>query len=98
MNHTNESQFGGQSPPYLLTSVLNNHLLNITISAGRYIMLIKALKNIMLAMNNPTVTYGVSGANIIAENAVAKRMAFLMIPLPGRAAVQRRESVKRAEL
>lgn len=72
---------------------LNSHPLNITISAGRKIMLINALKNIMLAINSPTVTYGVSGANIIAEKAAANRTAFLIIPLPGLAAVQSRESV-----
>ncbi|OGW73740.1 MAG: hypothetical protein A3J81_08325 [Nitrospirae bacterium RIFOXYB2_FULL_43_5] len=81
-----------------MPSTINSHLLNITISAGRYIMLIKALKNIIPAMNNPTVTYGVSGANIMAENAVAKRMAFLIMPLPGRAAVQRSASVMSSEL
>ena len=35
---------------------LNSQLLNSIISAGRYIMLITALMNIILAMKSPTVT------------------------------------------
>ena len=47
----------------------------------------------MLAIKAPTVTYGVSGANSITENAEANRRAFLIIPLPGLAAVHNKESV-----
>jgi len=47
----------------------------------------------MLTMNAPTVIYGVRGAKSMTENADAKSMALRMIPLPGRAAVQRSASV-----
>lgn len=48
----------------------------------------------MLTMNAPTVIYGVSGANSMTAKAAAKRIAFRMIPLPGRAAVHNKASVR----
>lgn len=61
-------------------------------------MVNRALRVIMLAIKAPTVTYGVRGAKSITENAAANRMAFLIIPLPGLAAVHSKESVMSWEL
>ena len=66
-----------------------SHLPSILIIAGRKSMVRRALMVIIPAIKSPTVIYGVSGANIMTEKAEAKRIAFLIIPLPGRAAVQR---------
>src|SRR3990170_4015599 len=66
------------------------HRPTVLIIAGRNKIVITELITIIPAINSPTVTYGVRGASIITENADAKSMAFLIIPLPGLAAVHMR--------